>query len=120
MDGKQASTLVYAPGKWTINEIVCHLSDTERIFGCRALRIARGDTTPLPGFDQDPYVMNSEANRRSLAELSEEFEAVRHSTLALFRSLSQEAWMRTSRVSEWMLSVRGIAFTAAGHDPKGS
>ena len=116
VDPKQASTLAYAPGKWTINEIVCHLSDTERIFSCRALRIARGDTTPLPSFDQDPYVMNSVANQRSTEDLVDEFEAVRHSTLALFRGFSAEAWIRTSQVSEWVLSVRGIAFTTAGHE----
>jgi DinB superfamily len=111
-----ATEFSYAPDKWTIKQIIGHLTDTERIFSCRALRIARGDTTPLPGFEQDDYVRTASSNERTLAGLIAEFRSVRQSTLALFESFSAEAWMRKGRVNDWNLSVRGIAFTMAGHE----
>jgi uncharacterized damage-inducible protein DinB len=116
VDDRQASEFAYAPGKWTIKQILGHISDTERIFSGRALRIARGDVTPLAGFEQDAYVAAAGSNRRSLEDLIAEFESVRRSTLTLLESFSKEDWMRTGRVSEWNISVRGIAFTAAGHE----
>jgi hypothetical protein len=116
IDERQASEFVYAPGKWTIKQIIGHLSDTERIFSYRALRIARGDSTPLPGFEQDDYVLTAISNQRPLDDLISEFRVVRESTLALFHSLSVDDWTRSGQVSEWNLSVRGIAFTTAGHE----
>src|ERR1700674_1712034 len=82
----------YAPGKWTVKEVLGHITDAERIFTYRALRIARGDQTALPGFEQDDFVRNGEFGKRTLAGLVEEFAAVRSASLALFRSFQQEAW----------------------------
>ena len=116
IDDRRASEFAYAPGKWTIKQIIGHLSDTERIFGYRALRIDRGDSTPLSGFEQDDYVSTAASNQRTLDDLLSEFRVVRESTLTLFHSFSRDDWMRSGRVSEWTLSVRGIAFTTAGHE----
>jgi hypothetical protein len=116
IDESFASEFTYAPGKWTIKQIIGHLVDSERILTYRALRIARGDTTPLPGFEQDDFVRTAASNGRSLPVLIDEFRSVRQSTLALFNSLPSEAWMRQGSVSDWNLSVRGIAFTTAGHE----
>ncbi len=82
----------YAADKWTVKEVLGHISDSERIFAYRALRIARGDQTPLPGFEQDDYVRSGGFNERPLASLVEEYAAVRSASLALFRSLGPEAW----------------------------
>jgi hypothetical protein len=113
---KRASELRYAPGKWTVKEIVGHLSDTERVFAARVLHIARGDAAPLPGFEQDDYVRTAGSNDRTLDDLLDEFRIVRQSTLVLLRSLTPEAWTRRGRVNDWNLTVRGIAFTIAGHE----
>jgi DinB family protein len=106
----------YAPSKWTIKEVVGHLSDTERVFSYRALRIARGDQTPLPGFEQDDYVKNGNFAEQSLADLVLEFGLVRASTLALLRSFSAEAWARRGTASNNPITVRALAFIIAGHE----
>ena len=111
-----ASEFRYAPGKWTVKEQIGHLSDTERILSCRALRIARGDGTPLAGFEQDDYVRTAGANGRILTDLLDELQVVRAASLALFRSFDLAAWDRRGQVSDWHLSVRGLAFTIAGHE----
>ncbi len=116
MGDARASEFRYAPGKWTAKEIAGHLSDTERIFAYRALRIARQDATPLPGFEQNEYVQTAGSNERKLEDLLDELRLVRQASLALFHGLLEEAWMRSGRVSEWILSVRGIAFTTVGHE----
>lgn len=113
---EQAGTLAYAPGKWTVKEVIGHLSDTERIFSYRALRIARGDATPLPGFEQNDYVPMGKSNGRALESLLDELFVIRQSTLALFKSFSEDAWTRRGTVSNFSLTTRGIAFTAAGHE----
>ena len=105
----------YAPGKWTVKEVLGHVTDTERIFTYRALRIARGDQTPLPSFEQDDYVKNGGFGERTLASLAEEFALVRAASIALFRSFSQEAWSRRGIASQKEVSVRGLAFITAGH-----
>lgn len=105
-----------APGEWTMKEILSHVTDTERIFAYRALRIARNDPTPLPAFDQDIYAQYSGANARSTEDLLEEFTAVRLATLALFNSFDDEAWQRTGTASEHTLSVRAAAYIIAGHE----
>jgi hypothetical protein len=84
----------YAPDKWTVKEVLGHLTDTERIFAYRAMRIARADQTPLEGFEQDDYVRNAAFNKRPLAELAEEFALVRSATIVLFRGLAGDAWLR--------------------------
>ena len=114
--GEERSLFAYAPGKWTVKQTVGHLSDTERILSCRTLRIARGDTTPLPGFEQDDYVPNAGSNERKLEDLLQELIAVRKSTLALVRGLPPEAWDRRGTTSNSSVTVRGLVFTIAGHE----
>lgn len=105
----------YAPGKWTIREVVAHVIDTERIFAYRALRIARGDQTPLPGFDENRYAPESLANERTLTDLAEEFALVRRSNLALLKSLNAAAAARRGTASDNPVTVRAIAWIMAGH-----
>ena len=105
----------YAPGKWSLKQATEHVSDTERIFSYRLLRIARGDQTPLAGFEQDGYVANSQANARPWSEIVEEFESVRRATLALVRPLPDSAWIRTGTASGARVSARLFAYVIAGH-----
>ncbi len=106
----------YAPGKWSVKEIIGHLSDVERIMAYRALRIARGDVTPLPGFDENAYVPFAQCGDLGLGELVEEWVAVREASIALFRNLPAEAWGRRGTASEKPISVRALAFVIAGHE----
>ncbi len=106
----------YAPGKWTVKEVVGHVSDSERIFAYRAMRIARGDQTPLSGFEQDDYVKAGGFAERSLADLAEEFAHVRGATVALFRSLGKDAWTLRGVANKNEVSVRALAFITAGHE----
>jgi hypothetical protein len=108
--------LTYAPGKWTLKEVVGHLADDERIFCHRALCIARGDTAPLPGFDEKLYVQSAGFEARSLASLLAEYRAVRQATLALLGGLPAAAWLRRGVVNGYGASVRGLAFHIAGHE----
>ena len=105
----------YAPGKWSIKEVVGHLCDTERVFAYRGLRIARGDTTPLPSFDENTYVPEMRAEERTLADLAAEWGDVRRATLALFRNLPASAWRRRGVASDKAISVRALAYIIAGH-----
>jgi hypothetical protein len=105
----------YAPGKWTVKEVLGHITDTERIFTYRALRIARGDQTPLPGFEQEDFVKNGAFSERTLAGLAEEFALVRSASLALFRSFPQAAWTRRGVASQKEVTVLAMAFITAGH-----
>jgi uncharacterized damage-inducible protein DinB len=105
----------YAEGKWTIKEIIQHIIDAERIFSYRALRISRNDKTPLPGFDENHYVDNTEANNRSIQELLSEMSAVRHATLFLFKSLSAEQLIRMGVASNKEISTRALGYLTIGH-----
>jgi uncharacterized damage-inducible protein DinB len=105
----------YAEGKWTIKEIIQHLIDTERIFSYRAMRISRNDKTPLPGFEEDDYVINTNANGRNLQELLTEMALARQSTIALFKSFSEEQLKRMGVASNNPVSVRAIGFSTIGH-----
>lgn len=105
----------YAPGKWTIREVLGHVVDAERVFSYRAMRIARGDQTPLPGFDEKAWVPLSGANDRTVADLLGEFRAVRAATLALLRHLPPEAVSRRGVASDKEISVRALAWIIAGH-----
>ncbi|MDB4878952.1 MAG: hypothetical protein JWL60_398 [Gemmatimonadetes bacterium] len=105
----------YAEGKWSVREVVGHLIDAERIFTYRALRIARGDATPLPGFDENRYVAAAGSDARAMADLLAELLAVRAGTTALFTSLPDAAWRRVGVASEREISVRALAYVAAGH-----
>jgi uncharacterized damage-inducible protein DinB len=106
----------YAPDKWTVKEVIGHLADCERIFVYRALRISRGDQTPIEGFEQDDYVRNAAFNDRTLADLAQEFDAVRSGSLALLRSLGDEAWQRRGMANKNEVSVRALAYIMAGHE----
>src|SRR5258706_7255126 len=106
----------YAPGKWTVKEVLGHITDTERIFTYRALRIARGDQTPLPGFEQNDYVRGGNFAERTLAGLAEEFGLVRAASIALFQSLQKEAWQRRGAADKKEMTVRALAFIVAGHE----
>jgi uncharacterized damage-inducible protein DinB len=105
----------YAEGKWTIKDIIQHIIDTEIIFSYRALRISRNDKTPLPGFEENDYVENTNANGRSIQDLLTEFSAVRHSTLLLFKSFSEEQLKRIGIASNTEISVRALGFVTIGH-----
>lgn len=113
---EEQGALRYEPGKWSVKELVGHVIDGERIFAYRALRIARGDQTPLPGFEQDDYVANGRFDARTLRDLRDEYEIVRRSTLALLRPLDAEAWRRTGTASDNEVSVRALAHIIAGHE----
>jgi hypothetical protein len=106
----------YAEGKWSLREVIGHLSDAERVFAYRMLRFARGDETPLSGFDENVYVPAGEFERRSLANVAAEFTAVRDATLALVRSLDAAAVARRGLASGKAMSVRALAWVIAGHE----
>ncbi len=106
----------YAPGKWSVKEVVGHLADTERIMAYRALRIARGDETPLPGFDEKAYVPPAKFDARPLAELVADFRTVRTATLGLFKSFDGDAWRRRGTASGKPISVRALGYVIPGHE----
>lgn len=106
----------YAPDKWSIKGVLGHLADSERIFSYRALRIGRGDTTPLPGFEQDDYVPMGNFDARTLRDLADELAAVRQATLHLFAHLDQSAFERRGTASGKPVSVRALAYIIAGHE----
>ena len=105
----------YAPGKWSIKEVVGHLSDTERVFAYRALRIGRGDTTPLSSFDDQAYVPELRAGDRTVADMAGEWGDVRRATIALLRNLPTAAWQRRGTASDQPITVRALAYVIAGH-----
>lgn len=106
----------YAPGKWSVKEVVGHVVDAERIFAGRALHFARCEEQPLPGMDQDAYVAAAGFDRRPLADLVDELEAVRRASLALFAGLGPDDWMRTGVASGCTFTVRSIPWILAGHE----
>jgi uncharacterized protein (TIGR03083 family) len=106
----------YAPGKWSVKEVVGHLADTERIMAYRALRIARGDETPLPGFDENAYVPPAKFDARAFADLVADLRTVRAGTLALFRSFDADAWRRRGTASGKPVSVRALGYVIPGHE----
>ncbi|MBI4850801.1 MAG: DinB family protein [Acidobacteria bacterium] len=108
-------TQPYAEGKWSVKELIGHLNDTERVMSYRALRFARNDKTPLSGFEQDDFIPTGRFNERSLSDLKEEFENIRRSTLALFKHLDKEAWLRSGLANNNEISVRALAYVMAGH-----
>jgi uncharacterized damage-inducible protein DinB len=113
---EESASSRYEPGKWSVKEVVGHVIDTERIFAYRALRFARGDQTPLPGYEQDDYVRAANFDARTLAALADDFERVRAATLALLRSLDAEAWQRRGTANDNEVSVRALAHIIAGHE----
>lgn len=106
----------YAPGKWTLKESLLHVMDAERVFSYRMLRIARGDATPLAGFDQDAWVPLSGAAGRSMASLLLEYAALRAATVQLVEGIEPEAWARRGTASGVTFSARALAYVIAGHE----
>jgi DinB family protein len=106
----------YAPGKWSIKEVVGHVTDAERVFSYRALRFARADKTALPGFDENAWVPPANFDARSLKDLAAELDAVRRATVALFRGFDAAALARSGTASDNLVSVRAIAWIIAGHE----
>lgn len=105
----------YAEGKWTMREVVGHVTDAERMFAARALAFARGDAGPYPSFDEAEYAAHSGADLRPLAALAEEFRAVRRATWLLFEGLDEDAWERRGVASGREFAVRDVAWIVAGH-----
>jgi len=108
--------LRYAPGKWSVKEVIGHLIDAERIFAYRALRFSRNDQTHLHSFDENSYAANSGYGSRDLADVAEEFEYVRKSNIHLFKNLDGESWARRGSASDNEVSVRALAYIIAGHE----
>jgi len=110
-----ASLHRYAPGKWSIRDVVNHLNDTERLFVFRAFWFARGFDSPLPSFDQNVAVAAAAADERTWPDLVEEFAGVRAATQAFFRTLAPDAWIRSGTASGNPFTVRSLAYLVAGH-----
>jgi hypothetical protein len=106
----------YAPGKWSVKEVVGHLSDSERVFSYRALRFARGDAQPLAGFDEQAWVPAAGFDRRPLPDLLAELDAVRRTTIALFRGCDAAALARKGTANNREITVRALAYVIAGHE----
>jgi uncharacterized damage-inducible protein DinB len=106
----------YAPGKWTVKQVVGHLADGERVFAYRTLCFARKDQTALPPFEEDDWAAANTCDQRSLRDVLAELAAVRQATLALLRGLDDEAWDRQGTASGKRLSVRALAWIVAGHE----
>ena len=106
----------YAPGKWSIKQVVGHLVDVERLFGYRAMAFARNDKTRLPSFEQNEYVEHADFDNRPLSDIAGEFECIRRSTVALFRSFDPDVLMRTGVASGFSFTVGSVAFIIAGHE----
>lgn len=110
------TTSGYAPGKWSIRDVVLHMADTERVMAYRALRIARADVTPLASFDENAWTPMAGANARSMDSLLAELEATRRATVAMLEGLPPEAWARVGTASGKSVSVRALAWIIAGHE----
>jgi uncharacterized damage-inducible protein DinB len=108
----------YEPGKWSIKEILVHITDDERIYAYRALRFARNEKLKLPGFDQDAYTLYSEADKRDLGNIFDEYEAVRNATITLFNGLPENSLDRmgygTATAAD--ATARALLYHIAGHE----
>lgn len=106
----------YAEGKWSIREVLCHMMDAERIFSYRALRFARNDQTPLSGFDENAYALHLNAEARTLAQLGDEMQHLRTSTVDLFNGFTQEMLVRKGTANNNELTVGALGMIIAGHE----
>jgi len=106
----------YAPEKWSAKEVLGHVCDTERVFAYRVLRISRADATPLEGFEQDDYVRNGPFAHGTLANVVEDYIAIRRATLSLLRNLDETAWLRRGFANKNEVNVRALAYLIAGHE----
>jgi uncharacterized damage-inducible protein DinB len=116
LDESRVRGLTYAAGKWTLKQVVGHLVDDEQIFAYRALCVARGDTRPLPGFDENEYMAGTDFESRPYAELLRAYRVQRAATIALLEPLTREEWLRRGNVNGYDASVRGLAFHIAAHE----
>jgi len=112
----QQADFAYAPGKWSIKQVIGHIVDGERIFVYRALCIARNDQTPLPSFDENLYVDNANFQERTLTDLLEEFQVVRSATIHFAKNLDAESLTRVGTASKNPISVRALLYIVAGHE----
>jgi uncharacterized damage-inducible protein DinB len=112
----ERADFAYGPGKWTIKQVLGHMCDAERVFGYRALRFSRNDATELPGFDENSWVDNANFAHRTLADLVDEFQGVRASTIHFAKNLDAEALTRRGRASGNPFSVRALLYVIAGHE----
>ncbi|MFC6228237.1 DinB family protein [Paenibacillus allorhizosphaerae] len=106
----------YAPGKWSLKEVLGHMADTERVMSYRLLRVARGDQTMLPGFSEEAFVAGASFDQQPLKYLIEELAVVRRSTLSLLNGMPVEAWLRKGNVNGAETSARALAYVIAGHE----
>lgn len=113
---EEDSLFRYDKDKWTIKEVLGHMIDTERIFGYRALALARGEKIELPGYDHNQYVSEADFNRYSLNNLQQQYRTVREATVALFLNFTEEELLRKGRVNQSGFSVRGLGYVIAGHE----
>jgi len=114
--GEEKASYRYAPDKWSIKQVVGHMTDAERVFSYRLVAIARGEQQSLPGFEENDYVDNGNFDAHSLSELVEGFATTRRATVALVRSLDDEAWQRRGVANNNPISARAIAWVTAGHE----
>ena len=118
LDNKKLEELgnkIYAPGKWTIKQVVQHITDNERVQAYRALRIARNDKTPLPGYDENLFAANIDPSRRNLTDLLEEFAVVRKSNIILFKNFNEQQQQRTGLCNNVTITVLALGFVLVGH-----
>lgn len=112
---EEKGSFSYAPGKWSVKEVVGHLIDAERMFAYRLFRISRGDKTPIEGFEQDGYIENAHSNSRSFADLLEEFNLLRRANMIFFHNLTDDSWTRIGTANNAKISVRALVYIMAGH-----
>jgi hypothetical protein len=112
---EEKGTFAYADGKWTVKEVLSHIIDGERIFAYRVFRIARGDKTPIEGFEQEGYIENSYANARTFADMLTEFDHIRRANVMFFENLRDGDWLRMGTANKVEISVRALAWIMAGH-----
>ena len=111
----EQSLVQHPPYTWSIKQVVGHMTDCERVFGYRALRLARNDATPLPGFDENSYMQFANFDACPFAKLVAEFELLRRSHRLMFQHLEPDAWLRSGVVNNHRTTVCAIAFVMAGH-----
>jgi hypothetical protein len=114
--GAEQGDFRYAPEKWSVKEVLGHINDTERIMSYRALRIARGDQTPIEGYEQDDYVAEGKFGRRTLDDLLQEFMTIRNATIQLIRHLDPETAERRGTANQKPISARAVIYVIAGHE----
>ena len=112
----QRAAYRYAEGKWSVKQVIGHVTDSERIFAYRLLCIARGETTSLPGFDENAYMQASNFDDWKLGDLAESYALVRRSNIVLFRNLPEEVWDRRGVANNNPITVRALAYVLAGHE----